>query len=248
MQESLHAEYRADTDHWWFAARRTIFDRLLSDVVDARPGAALTILDIGPGSGVNLPILAPRGSVTVLDFDTGSLQACGRAGAARLVRGDAVTPPLAPQSFDLICALDVLEHLDDDARALAAWRTLLRPQGRLLLSVPALRMLWGRQDVLSQHRRRYRRGELRARMVGAGLQIDRLTYFNSLLLPPIAAARLLMRPFLGKSVAKGRSDLAVRAPFGLDGLLRRTFALESRWLPRHDLPLGVSLLAVARAS
>ncbi len=247
MQQSVHAEYRADTEHWWFAARRTIFDRILNDVVGARAGADLDILDIGPGSGVNLPILAPRGRVTVLDFDAQSLRACGTAGAARLVRGDAVVPPLAPASFDLICALDVLEHLDDDARALAAWRALLRPTGRLLLSVPALRLLWGRQDVLSQHKRRYRRSELRARLQGAGLRIDKLSYFNTLLFPPIAAARVLMRPFLSRSVAQGRSDLAVRAPFGLDGLLRRTFALESRWLPHHDLPLGVSLLAVARA-
>ena len=248
MRESVHAEYRAQRDHWWFRARRAIFARVLDEVVGLRPGAGARILDIGPGSGVNLPILSPRGRVTVLDHDLTSARACLAEGADTVVRADALQPSLAPHTFDLVCALDVLEHLTDDAGALRAWRSLLTPTGSLLLSVPAFTFWWGRQDVLAHHQRRYRRRELISKLLAAGFTIRRATYFNTLLFPPIALARLLMRPFLARSVARGASDLAMRAPLGLDRVLYHTFAVEARWLSRHSLPLGVSLLIVATPS
>ena len=116
----------------------------------------------------------------------------------------------------------------------------------MLLTVPALPVLWGRQDVLSGHKRRYRRGELERRLREAGFAIERLTYFNTLLFLPILAVRLCMRPFLGRtSAGGGGSDFSVPS-FGLSGLLYRLFAAEGSWLVRRNLPLGVSLLAVAR--
>ena len=123
---------------------------------------------------------------------------------------------------------------------------VLKPSGWLLLSVPALRLLWGRQDVLSEHRRRYRRRELRDRVSAAGFEVKRLTYFNTLLFPPILVVRLLMRPLLGRTVRNGRSDFSFPLPPGLNGLLHRLFAAEAGWLVRHDLPIGVSLLCLAR--
>ena len=244
MRASVHEEYRADADHWWFRARRAIFARLLDHLGIAADGAPRRILDLGPGSGVNLPALAGRGEVVVLDLEATSLRACRAAGALALC-GDATLPPLADASFDLICALDGLEHLDDDGKALTACRRLLKPGGRLLLSVPALRVLWGRQDVLSQHRRRYGKRELADKLLAAGFAVERASYFNALLFLPVLAVRLLMRPFLSRTVASGKSDLSMKAPLGLDRVLYALFAVESRWLPRHDLPIGVSLLAIA---
>lgn len=243
MRPSVHDEYRQRAaDHWWFRARRRIFDRLLEPLVPR--GGAASILDLGPGSGVNLPVLAPRGRVIAVDRDARSLQACRRAGAV-VVCADASALPIAPASIDLACALDVIEHLDDDRAALGELARVLRPGGTLLLSVPALRMLWGRQDVLAEHRRRYRRGELRDLLRDCGFRIARLSFFNTLLFPPILAARLAMRPLLRRTVASGHSDLAVRAPLGLDRLLEAVFALEGPWLAHRGLPIGVSLLAIA---
>ncbi|MFO1052150.1 MAG: class I SAM-dependent methyltransferase [Planctomycetota bacterium] len=244
MRECVHEEYRSRArDHWWFRARRSIFDTFLDPI--APVGAGARILDIGPGSGVNLPVLAPRGRVTVVDFDRDSLAACAAQGADP-VRCDATALPWTDASFDLVCALDVLEHLDEDRPALAEMNRLVTPRGRLLLTVPALRVLWGRQDVLAEHRRRYRRRELRDLLHESGFVIERMTYFNTLLFPAILLARIAMRPWLGRTVAAGRSDLSVRAPFGADALLERVFAAERHWLARHDLPIGVSLLALAR--
>jgi SAM-dependent methyltransferase len=244
LKPAVHDAYREHADsHWWMRARRAIFGRVLREWMTLPRRAR--ILDVGPGSGVNLEVLRQHGSVAALDVNRESLLACRGRGADHLLLGDAAQPPLAPASFDLVCALDVLEHLADDREALASWRAVLRPGGRLLLTVPALRLLWGRQDVLSGHYRRYRRRELRARLRESGFAVERLTYFNTLLFLPILAVRLCMRPFLRRAGREGsRTDLGVPS-FGLNDVLYRVFAAEGAWLAKRDLPIGVSLLCVA---
>ncbi len=242
MKQTVHAVYRGERDHWWFRARRAIFAAILDRAAPLPSGAR--ILDLGPGHGVNGSILQPRGRWIALDVARDSLDGC-RAGGALALQSDAARVAAKDGAFDLVCALDVLEHLDDDATALAEWRRVTRAGGRLLLSVPAFSFLWGRQDVLSEHRRRYTRPRLRALVERAGFEIERLTYFNTLLFPPIALVRLLMRPFLRASVARGGSDLSMPLPI-VDRLLYASFAVERHWLVRADLPVGVSLLCVAR--
>jgi SAM-dependent methyltransferase len=241
LRDVVHKEY-LDTDHWWFRARKIIFNRLLDDL-DGRPANG-DVLDIGPGSDVNLPVLRDRGELTVVDATTHSLQRLGERGVVRCVQGDAERLPFADDSFDLVCAWDVIEHLDDDHGALRECGRILREGGRLFLTVPAWPLLWGRQDVLSLHKRRYRRAQLRTSLERAGFRAERLTYFNSVLFLPILVVRLLMRPFLRWSKSGG-TDFQVSLPLGLDELLFRLFAMEAPWLARRDLPFGVSLLGLA---
>ena len=220
-----------------------IFERVLDEHVEL--GRDARILDLGPGSGVNMPVLGPRGRVTVVDVSRLSLESCREAGAELVVQADAAVPPFADQSFDATTALDVLEHLDDDSAAMRELRRVLKPGGVLMASVPAFPLLWGRQDVLSHHKRRYRRGELQRRLHEAGFEVVRESYFNTWLFAPILLVRLLMRPFLSKSV-EGGSDLSVRLPFGLDEILFRLFASEAGLVSKLRLPIGVSLLVLAR--
>lgn len=248
MKGAVRDDYReaatARRGHWWVRGRRDIFARLLDELVELPKQAR--VLDVGPGYGVNTTLLQDRGRLCVLDTDAGSLDSCRALGASDLVLGDATSLPLADGSIDLLTALDVIEHLDDDLQALREFRRVLQPTGWLLLTVPALRILWGRQDVLSDHRRRYRRRQLRRQLAAARFEPARLTYFNTLLFPPILLVRLLMRPLLGRTVRNGSSDFGFPLPFGLNTLLHRLFASEARWLARHDLPVGVSLLCLAR--
>lgn len=142
--------------------------------------------------------------------------------------------------FDVVAALDVIEHVEPDAAALQALGARLRPGGMLVVTVPAFRFLWSGHDAIHHHRRRYRRAELAALVRGAELEPLVLTYFNTLLFAPIAAMRLLAR-LLGR---KGGDDaLPGRL---LNRALETVFGLERHLIGRVPLPFGVSLLMIAR--
>lgn len=241
---TYEVEARVERDHWWFRGRRRILARLL-DALDPPLAPGARVLDVGCGTGANGPALAAGGRFVVgLDASAVPLGLAGtgeRGHAARL-RGDALRLPFADGAFDLVVALDVLEHLDDDRDAARELRRVLRPGGALIVFVPALELLWGLQDDVSHHRRRYGRAELRALLGGAGFTVRRLTFFNSLLFAPILAARLAMRLRPPRAL---KSENELGGPLA-NALLGGIFALEAPLLRRLDLPLGVSLAAVAR--
>src|SRR2546423_6523204 len=107
--------------------------------------------------------------------------------------GTAEAVPFADASFDLVTAFDVLEHLDDDVRALREMARVARPAGLIAVTVPAYGWMWGRQDEISHHRRRYSRRSLRQAITDARLVPLRLTAFNTILFPGIAAVRITPR-------------------------------------------------------
>lgn len=246
MRANVVEAHRRDAegaaDHWWFAGRRRIIDRLLDRWIHLPDGARL--LDLGPGYGVHTAALSNRGTLVALDLDTESLLACRARGAHHLVTADATAPPFIADSFDLVTALDVLEHLDDYVSALRECHRVLKPGGHLLLTVPALRLLWGRQDIVAEHRRRYTKNQLATIVETAGFEVRRLSYFNFFLFAPVLLVRLLMRPFSSRTAV--RSDFDVPAPLGLNHVLTRVFAAEGRILQRFNLPIGVSLICLAR--
>jgi SAM-dependent methyltransferase len=147
--------------------------------------------------------------------------------------------PFAGGSFDLVCLLDVLEHIDDDRAALRRVRGLLRPGGRLLLTVPAYQWLYGAHDRAHHHRRRYSAADVRRRAREAGLETQRCGYFNTFLFPLVVARRIGQR----RGEATDSADAALPGP-ALNRLLHTVFSSE-RWLvPRLLFPFGTSVLAV----
>ena len=151
--------------------------------------------------------------------------------------------PFEASSFDVVTLLDVIEHVDADQALLAEARRVLAPNGVILITVPAYMWMWGRQDEIAHHRRRYTRGRLNDALGGAGLRPLRLSYFNTLLFPPIAAIRLLrrLRPPAGETV----SDFEVNSSGSLNRPLARIFGFEGRLLKRMSFPFGVSLISIA---
>lgn len=206
--------------------------------------ARARVLDVGCGTGANASVLSSGGR-RVAGVDVAALAlSLGRADShTTRLRADGRALPFLDQAFDLVCALDVLEHLDDDAATARELRRVLRPGGVLVVFVPALRLLWGLQDEVSQHRRRYGRAQLRALVTGAGFRIERLTFFNTLLLPAILAARLAMRAFPPRAL-RSENDLGGPIASRIAGLI---FSAESAFVCRANLPIGVSLACVARA-
>jgi 2-polyprenyl-3-methyl-5-hydroxy-6-metoxy-1,4-benzoquinol methylase len=222
-------------NHWWWRARERIVVRAL-DRLPLPPDSR--ILDVGCGDGVLFPELKRRGQVWGVESD------------ARLVREDNPdrarirTEPLGSQiyaglQFELITALDVLEHIEDDYGALRALFDLLVPGGHLLVTVPASMALWDQHDVANQHFRRYSDRTLRA-LLESRLQLLELRYmFHATFVPKYLVARLNRH----RSQHVDQTALPASA---LNKLLTLAFDAEERVLRRARLPFGTSLLAVAR--
>jgi len=228
-----------DSTHWWYRARREILADYLTRYGSLRPGAH--ILEIGCGTGHNLPMLARFGDVDAIEIDP----AARAIASERLGKpvGDAPLPELpgVPRgAYDLIAVLDVVEHIEDDVGALAAMRDCLAPGGAILIAVPAHQWMWSAHDVVNHHKRRYSKATLKAAIAAAGLAPSHFGYFNSLLFPLAAAARLA-----GRLTGKDDSDDSP-PPGPVNALFETVFRLERHLVGRVPMPPGVSIVTLAR--
>lgn len=232
---------RLENEHWWYRARRAILER----AVDRFVGDTNLALTIGVGISREAEMLCRRSRLVTIDrarLDPRCKE------IALPARADAVALPFADATFDAVFLFDVLEHIEADELALAETRRVLRPRGHLLLTVPAFMFLFGLQDVVSEHKRRYRRNALGELVERAGFRVRYSTYFNTLLFPPIAAVRLMRKLLPARSPADnggGGSDFDLRLPAPAEKLLEGLFTLERHAIDRARLPFGVSILCAA---
>jgi SAM-dependent methyltransferase len=233
-------EAHVERDHWWFRGRR----RLVATMIRAFgiPPTA-QVLDVGCGTGSNLRLLVELGfgDVTGLDRSEDAVRWCREKQLPPVERGDLCALPFPEDHFDLVLATDVLEHVDEPDAGVAELRRVLRPGGTLIVTVPAFESLWGLQDDVAHHKRRYRRDELVVQLRAGGFSVARSFYFNFLLFVPIWLARQLIR-WLGVEVAS-ENEINTR---WLNALLARIFAFDVWAAPRLRPFFGVSILAVAR--
>lgn len=243
-------EYRvmreAEEKHFWFRGSRTvIFDWLDSALSEL--GGPARALDVGAGTGGVLSELRRRSDAWGAELNAaGALFVAGRG--LPVVRARLPHLPFADDSFDLAVSLDVFEHIEDDVAAIAEVRRVLRPGGRLIATVPALRWLWSEHDEALHHFRRYHRPDFREAVESAGFHVQRLSYYNASLLAPIAAVRLAGN--LHRRFAPGdgppSSDVSV-PPEPFNSALAAIFGAERHVLKRTSLPIGASLIADLRA-
>ena len=233
--------FRVEQEHWWYTGRRKILagfvEEICRHVTDRRP----RILDVGCGTGANLLMLSKYGEAEGVDIAEDALAFCRERGLDKVRLGSGEELPYDDGTFDLVTALDVVEHMDDDLAGLREMRRVLRPGGRVLLFVPTFMFLWGLQDDVSNHRRRYRLPELRRVLEQAGFEIERTTYANITFFLPILVMRQLMR--LTGIKTDSENNINVTA---LNGVLGSVFGAESWFLRFMNLPFGVSGLCVAR--
>ncbi len=228
-----------EDDHWWFVGKRLLLRSLLRRHA---PGGRL--LDLGCGTGGVLRDVAPDRVCHGVDASMAGLRICRRKGFEQLVCADLRRIPFGRGHFDAVLALDVIEHLDDDEQFLREASRLCAPGAPLIVSVPAYPLLWSQQDETFQHRRRYSARRLRKALGSAGLEVERVTYTNSLLFPVAAAWRILSyRLGLGRFAPK--HDFWP-LPRRLNALLVALYRVEAWLLQRLDLPAGLSVVAVAR--
>jgi SAM-dependent methyltransferase len=255
QQHTYSIMYQVEGTHWWFVGRRRIIESFLtplcrslktrhdltSQSVDSSPDRAIKILDIGCGTGANLEMLSRFGDAEGVDVSVDALAFCRERGLGNVRQGEAERLPWKDGSFDLVTGLDVVEHLDDDAAGLREMRRVLRPGGYAFVFVPAFMFLWGVQDDISNHRRRYTLKSLLQTVREAGFEIERATYANISFFLPVLLGRLLMR--LTGIRPASENNINIKS---LNGLFGRIFGAESSILRLVNLPFGVSAICLAR--
>ena len=174
---AYEVEAEIEGTHWWFAGRRRLF---AAEIERAGLHQDATILDIGTSTGTNLRMLRTLGfsNVQGLDASDEAIRFCVHKGFDTVRKGDLCNMPFASNAFDLVLATDVIEHVDDDAQAMTEIARILKPGGAALITVPTFRCLWGLQDEIAKHKRRYRKSELLALVTRSGIDISTMAGFG----------------------------------------------------------------------
>lgn len=238
--------HQIEENYWWFQARRDMVFRLVQNL---RLPHAAPILEIGCSGGPLLQRLAGQGytNLTGIDVSEAGIAVARQRGIPNVSCMDGAHLNFPDASFDLVIASDVLEHIQDEARALREWSRVLRPGGQLLVFVPAFSFLWGKHDEVNQHFRRYSAPQLTGALRQAGFAVQRHSYWNVGLFFPTAAVRLLNRvrppqPTPGETL----KDDFFATPSLLNTLLRGFIVAENRVLQALNAPVGVSVFSLAR--
>ena len=238
--ELIRAERNLQETYWWFVGRRAILQSVLRHFVKRIRIA----VDIGCGSGRNLQLLSNHADYVIgLDRSPAALESAASHGV-RIARADGEAIPLANSSVDLLSALDVLEHMDDDLQALDEFRRVLRPDGFLLVTVPAYRFLWSEHDEALMHRRRYAASELHAKLNRSGFRVLKRSYVVFFPFFPIVLYRLFRGLFPKDPFVPKAWHVILPSPLNsfFIGLLR----LEAWMIRAMNLPWGTSILVLAQ--
>ena len=234
--------YRLDETHWWFRARR----RVIFDILDGvSPGPYQSALDVGCGGNIHNTLALAKRAQRIVGLEI-SKEAIGFAKKhcpdLTIIKGAWPDVTLS-QKFDIITLFDVLEHIEDEVRALKKAEETLVQGGTLVLTLPAYSLLWSEHDEYPHHKRRYTKKHLKHLITNnTSLRILRITYFNTLLFPPILAFRI-SKYLLGiRSTATDFFPI----PSWLNWLLEKVFGTERFLLRFLNLPVGVSILCIAQ--
>jgi SAM-dependent methyltransferase len=246
LMQRKFAEQYGDLEawHWWFRGRQRILETVLARELNGDLPLSILSVGCGPPDGLTwlLPHVASNGRV--VGIDANPIYVDRLRADVHYVIGKVEEIPFTSGTFDVVLALDVLEHLDDDVAGLGEATRLLKPGGLIIATVPALPSLWGGQDVISHHRRRYTKRALCQLFSQVNLAQVRVTYFNTFLFVPIALVRWIRRA-MGLAQSQ-RSDFDATRPGLMNDLLTIVFSLERHIVCRMLAPIGVSLLAVGR--
>lgn len=244
MSPEEHEVMRSVEDHyWWYRAlRQHVTDSIASKI------AEFTLLDAGCGTGGMLRVVRdrfPEAKLMGLDVSAHALQlAFSRELGAEFVQGAVEHLPFATERFDTVLSIDVITHSGvDEKAALREAHRVLRNNGQLIINVAAFDFLKGEHDVAVDVDRRYTSSQLAKLLTNANFAIEKMTYWNALFAPAVAALRWLSRARKTQGIA--RSDFRPLPAF-LNQTLKRIAQLELRVSDHVCLPFGTSLFAVAR--
>ncbi|MBS3134661.1 class I SAM-dependent methyltransferase [Candidatus Woesearchaeota archaeon] len=226
-------------DYWWFKGKRDLLDNLLSDLrLNKRDSK---ILDIGCGIGEDLGTIGDYGRVYAIEYSLDAIKLVNKKLLDGLFCNDATKLCFKDKTFNTVVIMDVLEHLDDDRKAFNEAARVLKKNGYLIISVPAVEFLFGPHDRRLKHRRRYSRKMLCKMIKSRNMKIVRFSYWNSFLFIPIFFVR-----FYKKFFNIERSDLTELNPF-LNKIFTNILFIEDKIIKAgYRLPIGLSMIVVLK--
>lgn len=240
MQKKLITQmYRQERYYWWHRAKRTLVHRMISRFF---PSKKLQSMDIGCGTGLLLEELARYGSSWGVDISAQSLSFCKKRGLKNLKQGELGNKqlPFKSNTFDVITALDVIEHIDDDVGALREIRRMLNKNGILIVTVPAYQFLFSYWDRMLGHKRRYTKHMLIDHAKTAGFTLQTASYFHSYLIPITIVVRII------KTITRSKSSDFVELPKPINALFFSLSQIEQSLLSTMSIPFGLSVVGVFR--
>jgi 2-polyprenyl-3-methyl-5-hydroxy-6-metoxy-1,4-benzoquinol methylase len=239
MEDQLYKKFfEVETTHWWFTARQSVVSDVVRRNVPLSPESR--VLDVGCGTGAILAMFQKQCEAYGTDMSPLAIDFCHKRGLANAFCCTLESFPRRDLRFDLITLLDVIEHIDDDKGVLKQAYELIKPEGTILVTVPAYQFLWSSHDDLNHHKRRYVKPQLRRILEEAGFTIRKISYYNTLLFPTALVSRGAERFF------KPKTDTTLDIPPGpVNTILREIFGIERFLLRATALPFGLSILALA---
>jgi len=235
-----------EKDYWWHRGRLRLLDTLIGKYAENRTD--LKILEVGCGTGENAEYLKKYGLVYGMDIADEAIKFCRERGLERIYKDDLVdikTPELLEQKgkFDVILALDVLEHIQDDVAAMSNVKDLLGENGVFIATVPAHKFLWSEHDESLHHKRRYHSLEIKRKLADAGFEVLRKSYFIVTFFPIIVFYRFWNNIF-GKSAYPKTSYVLL--PEAINNFFYKLLQIEAKIIKDFDFPVGTTIVTVAK--
>lgn len=247
MDEQYYKDYYIlERRHWWFQVRANILKNILDNWSES-PGH-MNILNVGAATGGNNQMLETLGTVTSVEYERGCCNILEQEGYT-VYHASILDLPFEDEKFDLVCAFDVIEHVDDDYKAVAELYRVCNNKGLVFITVPAYMFLWSKHDEINHHYRRYTLKSLKALLADFNFEILYKSYFNTFLFLPIALFRVLSKPFekSGNKQNKGSDFSVTQNESFINRVFYALFNSERKLLKKGiSFPFGVSVCMLAR--
>ncbi len=247
MEKKFYKEYyHLERNHWWFKARLQILRSLIINKISSRQNN-LKILNVGAATGATSLMLNEFGIVTSLEYDKDCCEYLESKAGIVAINANLTNLPFQDNTYDMICGFDVIEHIEDDNKALSEIYRVLKPHGNVILTVPAFSFLWSQHDEINHHFRRYNKQNFRNLLRNNKIKITYDTYFNFWLFVPISLTRFFLRLLpRSKSIESSGSDNEIfQSSNFINSILFRIFLQEKLFLKSGlKFPFGVSFLAI----
>ncbi len=231
--------YELEEYHWWFVTRRNLLIHLIKSLKISFP----TILDVSTGTGANLVVLSKLGNAFGIDISEKAVEFCRKRGLKNVIQSSAEKIKYRKEAFDIVTCLDVLEHVSNPLEVLIELKRVLKNKGKIIITVPAFRILYSQHDEALCHLRRYEKSSLLSDLHEAGLNVKKIGYFFFASFFIVAPIRI-MKKFLVPS-QKPYSDTTAFPPKFLNEFLKFLFKIEVKVLDSFKLPFGTTIYVVA---